>query len=83
MILGLGQEGVRKIEVGPQGGRLIFAEQPNVDPVQIIQLIQTQPDRYKLDGNEKLRFFGDYESPELRADSVGSLLETLAGSQAA
>ncbi|MDE2273611.1 MAG: transcription-repair coupling factor, partial [Gammaproteobacteria bacterium] len=42
--------GVRKIEAGPKGGRLLFNDRPNVDPDTVIRLIQQQPQHYKLDG---------------------------------
>lgn len=47
--------GMKKIEYGPDGGRIIFIEQPDIDPMKIIQLIQSNPKTYKLDGNDKLR----------------------------
>jgi len=69
--------GVRKIEAGPNGGRVIFAAKPNVDPVKIIMLIQQQPKTYRLDGPDKLRFtqaFGDADS---KVEFIAALLETL------
>jgi transcription-repair coupling factor (superfamily II helicase) len=75
--------GIRKIEVGAQGGRLVFGSEPHVDPVQIVRLIQTRPQQYKLEGNEKLRFQGDFADNETRARAVRDLLETLAAPKAA
>ncbi len=69
--------GIRKIEAGPQGGRLVFGSEPQVDPMQIVQLIQTRPQQYKLDGNEKLRFYGDFTDNEARLQAVRDLLGTL------
>jgi transcription-repair coupling factor (superfamily II helicase) len=48
--------GIKKIDAGPQGGRIEFNEQPNIDPMAIIQLIQKYPQLYKLDGPNRLRF---------------------------
>jgi transcription-repair coupling factor (superfamily II helicase) len=75
--------GIRKIEVGPQGGRLVFGSEPNVDPMQIVRLIQTRPQQYKLDGNEKLRFLGDFTDNETRVQAVRDLLDTLDAPKAA
>ena len=75
--------GIRKIEAGPQGGRLWFGTEPNVNPAQIIRLIQTQPERYQLDGQEKLRFMGDFADNETRVEAVHTLLASLAAKQAA
>lgn len=69
--------GVRKIEVGPKGGRLLFGEQPNVDPAAVIRLIQQQPQHYKLDGSNRLRFMLELEDPERRINSLEMLLDVL------
>ena len=47
--------GLRKLELGPLGGRVHFLSQPNVDPMSIIRLIQSQPRIYAMDGPEKMR----------------------------
>jgi transcription-repair coupling factor (superfamily II helicase) len=69
--------GISKIDVGESSGRLIFGPQPNVDPGAIVRLIQTQPDRYSLDGSDKIRFQGDMGAPEKRVAQVGKLLDSL------
>ncbi len=69
--------GIRKIEAGPQGGKIHFEEQPAIDPARIIELIQTRPQQFKLDGSDKLRFFADLEEPESRVDKIRQLLEML------
>ena len=73
--------GIRKIEAGPHGGRLLFQPEPAVDPLQIIELIQSRPQEFRLDGGERLRFIVELpEAPE-RITYVHSLLSTLAGSR--
>ncbi|MDE2346058.1 MAG: transcription-repair coupling factor, partial [Gammaproteobacteria bacterium] len=69
--------GVRKIEAGPKGGRLLFNDRPVVDPDSVIRLIQQQPKHYKLDGSNRLRFLLDLDDPERRINSVRVLLNTL------
>ncbi|WP_456447114.1 transcription-repair coupling factor [Thiolapillus sp.] len=69
--------GIRKIEAGPQGGKIHFEEQPAIDPARIIHLIQTRPRQFKLDGSDKLRFFADLEEPEKRVEKVRELLRML------
>ena len=69
--------GIRKIDMGEQGGRIIFDQQPNVDPVKIIQLIQQQPQRYKLDGQDKLRITQSLPEREQRIQAAQKLLEQL------
>ena len=75
--------GMRKIEAGPQGGRILFDKAPKVDPTTIIRLIQTQPKTYKLDGQDKLRFTMNLEDREARFQAVEKLLNMLAPSHPA
>ncbi|MCW8950476.1 MAG: transcription-repair coupling factor, partial [Sedimenticola sp.] len=58
--------GIRKIEAGPSGGRILFEGEPKIDPGQIIRLIQTRPKEYKLDGSQKIRFFKELGDPQQR-----------------
>ena len=69
--------GVRKVEAGPQGGRLLFDKEPKIDPAAVIRLIQTQAKTYKLDGQDKLRFIMDLPEREQRFEAVEKLLGLL------
>jgi len=71
--------GIRKIDVYDQGGRIIFEKEPNIDPMTIIQLIQSQAAKYKLDGQDKLRFTGDMPDADSRLLALHTLLDKLAG----
>ncbi len=71
------QIGIRKIDVYDQGGRLLFEESPNVDPMTIINLIQKQPKKFKLDGQDKLRFVEDMPEAEDRIVALDNLLDAL------
>ncbi len=71
--------GIRKIEMGPFGGRVIFKEKPDIDPMKIITLIQTQAKRYKLEGNEKLRIVREMPDGAARVGAVEELLKQLGG----
>ena len=46
---------ILSIDYSENGGRIIFSDKPNIDPMKIINLIQTKSVLYKLDGNSKLR----------------------------
>lgn len=71
--------GIHKIDAGPKGGRIEFAEKPNLDPMIIIKLIQKQPAIYKLDGPTRLRFTLTQEKPEERLKNVTELLAGFLG----
>jgi transcription-repair coupling factor (superfamily II helicase) len=54
--------GIRRLDLGPQGGYALFEEQNQVDPRAVIRLVQ-HPDRdYRLEGALKLRI--SYETDE-------------------
>jgi len=70
--------GIHKIDIGENGGRLVFTKEPHVDTGKILQLIQSQPGLYRLDGNDKLRFSKDMPDIEDRFRHIDFLLQELA-----
>jgi transcription-repair coupling factor (superfamily II helicase) len=66
--------GVRRIEAGPQGGRIHFNPQPNLNAHELIAMIQQEPARYRLDGPERLRFTIPLPDAPARIKAVGELL---------
>ena len=75
--------GIKKMEFGEDGGRIIFNEQPDIDPMAVINLIQKQPNMYKMDGTDKLRIIKSLPDMEARSQTLNSLLELLNGRRAA
>ncbi|MDS4027721.1 MAG: transcription-repair coupling factor [Candidatus Contendobacter sp.] len=71
--------GVKKIEAGPKGGRIVFGPTPKVDPVKLVRLIQQRHKVYKLDGKDKLRFIKELPDAEARAKEVEGLLMEISG----
>ncbi len=69
--------GIRKIDVYDLGGRIIFEQAPNIDPMTIIQLIQSKPAKYKLDGQDKLRFTDNMPDANDRLLVLNQLLNDL------
>ena len=69
--------GVRKIEAGTTGGRIVFHPEPDVDPGSVIRLVQSEPARFRLDGAERLRFAGDLPDAASRVEAVRRLLDSL------
>jgi transcription-repair coupling factor (superfamily II helicase) len=55
-----------------------FAERASVDPAKLIALIESDKQRYRLDGPFKLRFSWRVEAPEQRVGAVEKLLKRLA-----
>jgi transcription-repair coupling factor (superfamily II helicase) len=69
--------GIRKLEVGERGGRVVFTPKPNVEPVVVIKLIQSQPRIYSLDGQDKLKFRFDLPGAAERMRAARELLAAL------
>jgi transcription-repair coupling factor (superfamily II helicase) len=74
--------GIRRLDLGPQGGYSLFEESNQVDPRAVIRLVQ-HPDRdYRLDGPLKLRI--SYETDEAeRFEFAEKFLAQLKGTPAA
>lgn len=66
--------GIRKIDMGNQGGVLEFNDQTQVKPETIIGLMQQAPQHYKLDGPNRLRISQPLEDTQSRLKLVESLL---------
>jgi transcription-repair coupling factor (superfamily II helicase) len=75
--------GIRKIEVGASGGRVIFRPKPAIEPLTVIRLIQSQPRVYSLDGQDKLKFKMPLEGAAERLRAAGDLLAMLGARKAA
>ncbi|HEC17551.1 MAG TPA: transcription-repair coupling factor [Sedimenticola sp.] len=73
--------GIRKIEAGPAGGRILFEAEPRIDPAHLIRLIQTRPQEFRLDGGDKLRFSLDLSERPKRIERVSNLLDRIGGRQ--
>ncbi len=70
--------GITKIDAGPKGGRIEFSADTSVDPMVLIKLIQSQPNRYKFEGATLFKFQVPMERPEERFNTLEALLERLA-----
>jgi len=69
--------GIRKLELGEAGGRIVFEAKPQIDPMAVIQMIQKQPKLYAMDGPDKLRIKVPLPLPEDRFNAAKALLTTL------
>ena len=71
--------GIQKIDAGKEFGKLEFSDRTAVDPLRIVQLVQSAPARFKLLGATGMRFSHDAETPSDRINAVNQLLDTLSG----
>ncbi|HZX17549.1 MAG TPA: transcription-repair coupling factor [Pseudomonas sp.] len=69
--------GIKKVDAGPQGGRIEFAADTCVDPLTLIKLIQSAPNRYKFEGATMFKIQVPMERPEERFNTLEALFERL------
>lgn len=69
--------GVRRLDLSPQGGYVLFEEKNAIDPAAVVRMIQKQPRNYRLDGPLKLRVAFVTSSDEGRFAFARQLLSEL------
>ncbi|WP_372637041.1 transcription-repair coupling factor [Alcanivorax jadensis] len=69
--------GITRLDAHASGGKLEFGERTPVDPLTIVKLVQSGPNRFKLEGANALRFVESSETPEERIQVVDALLKRL------
>jgi transcription-repair coupling factor (superfamily II helicase) len=69
--------GIRKIDANASGGRIAFLDDTPVDPLSLVELVQSDPGRFGLDGPNRLRFRIPSEPGEERITAVESVLDRL------
>lgn len=69
--------GIRKIDVGDKIGRIEFDTDTKIDLKKLINLIQTQSKKYKLDVQQRLLFNLAENSAQAKIAEIESLLEKL------
>jgi transcription-repair coupling factor (superfamily II helicase) len=69
--------GITRLDAHASGGKLEFGERTPVDPLTIVKLVQSGPNRFKLEGANALRFVEGSDTPEERIQVVDALLKRL------
>jgi len=69
--------GIKKIDAGEKGARIEFVDKPPIDPGVILQLLQSAPRRYRLDGPNRLRILQESPDADSRIAMIGALLDAL------
>jgi len=69
--------GIRKLEIGPAGGRVEFRARPDINMPALIGMIQKESHTYSLPAQDRLRVAGEFESLDERAALADELLERL------
>ncbi|MCP1314748.1 transcription-repair coupling factor [Halomonas sp. 707D7] len=69
--------GIARIEAGDTRGRVLFENTTQVDPLTLVNLIQTSSQHYRLDGADTLRFEFPMETFDQRFEVIENLLGKL------
>lgn len=69
--------GINKIDMSASGGTFEFASDTCVDPLQLVQLVQSQPGIYRLSGAERLKIHLTLDEYEERFNTTHKLLDIL------
>ena len=75
--------GIRKIDLGVQGGRIYFHENSNIDTTRILEIIESNPENYKLDGQDKIRISKELIEKESRIEFLKYFLDEIVLKEAA
>jgi transcription-repair coupling factor (superfamily II helicase) len=69
--------GIRRLDLGPQGGTVTFEERNKIDPAAVIRMLQKAPREYRLEGPLKLRVSRPMEKEEQRFEFAIDLMKRL------
>ncbi|HEY1892634.1 MAG TPA: transcription-repair coupling factor [Steroidobacteraceae bacterium] len=74
--------GIRRLDLGPQGGSVTFEERNEIEPASVVRLMQQAPREYRLEGPLRLRVTRAMPTEEARFDFGASLMKRLAAARA-
>lgn len=69
--------GIDKLEMGPTGGRLLFNTTTPIEPIAIIQLMQSNPERYRLRGGDQLILHAEQPTAADRLSGAEQIIDIL------
>jgi transcription-repair coupling factor (superfamily II helicase) len=69
--------GITNIQVTDSGTKLKFNEQPNINHVKLIEMIQTQSSLYHFDGKQTFRILESFDNIEQRVKQIYHVINTL------
>ena len=69
--------GVERLDVGPAGGSISFAEPTPIDPGALILMVQRSGRGMRFDGPSRIRFSGSYAEEQQRFELAEGLLSSL------
>ncbi len=74
--------GITKLDATDSMVRVQFNAQPDIDPLKLIQLIQSQPKQYQLKGQTELKFFDTMPEIPQRIHAIELLIKNIRNPEA-
>lgn len=72
------QLGITRIDAGNEKTRISFSDKTCVNPLSLVQLVQSNPNRYRLEGSNQLHVTMETAATMERIEAVDTLLDKLA-----
>ena len=69
--------GIMRIQLGQSGGFIEFSQQPDFDPIRLIQMIQSEHKIYQLKGNQRLNIKKQLDDQTQRIALIKSIMQQL------
>ena len=69
--------GIIKLDASDSMIRLQFNQQPDIDPMKLIKLIQAQPKQYQLKGQTELKFFDTMPELSQRIAAIDLIVRSI------
>ncbi len=73
--------GIKRLDLSAGGGLVEFGTHTGIDPGILVQLLESEPERYRLDRQQRLKIIAELEEPENRFDFATRLVQRLGDGQ--
>ena len=71
--------GIQRLEMSATGGLIEFSPKTSVDPAILVHLLESEPGRFRLDRQQRLRVTDDLEQPQKRFRLAEQLVDQFSG----
>jgi len=73
--------GIQRLEMSATGGLIEFSAKTSVDPAILVHLLESEPGRFRLDRQQRLRVTDDLEQPDRRFALAEQLVDQFSGAE--
>ncbi len=73
--------GIQRLEMSATGGLIEFSKKTSVDPAILVHLLESEPERFRLDRQQRLRVTDDLEQPDKRFALAEQLVDQFSGTE--